>query len=76
MFYLKDTDYHIVNGEPQRVPLDSKRLLREIEIAPLVHLHSKALAEVTHAIYHPQVAWKEWRGRLVYKLGGKEKSSP
>jgi hypothetical protein len=70
LFFLKDADYQIVNGQPQRVPMSGKRLLREIEIAPLVHLHSHLLAEVVNLIYHPRDAWKEWRGRITYKLGG------
>jgi hypothetical protein len=72
LFFLQDTDYRIVNGEPKKIPLDFKRLLREIEIAPLVYLHFKPLAEVTNFIYHPVQAWKEWRGRLAYKFGKKE----
>ena len=74
LFYLKDADYQIANGQPQRVPVSGKRLLREIEIAPLVHLHSLPLAEVVNLIYHPRDAWKEWRGRIAYKLGERKQS--
>jgi len=70
LFFLKDADYQIVNGQPRQVPMSAKRLLREIEIAPLVHLHSIPLAEAVNSIYHPRDAWKEWRGRIAYKLGG------
>ena len=53
---------------PERIPVRGKKILREIEIFPLVTLHSIPLAEATNFIYHPVEAFKEWRGRLAYKF--------
>jgi hypothetical protein len=69
LFFLKDAITRLSTGNRSVFPC-GKRLLREIEIAPLVHLHSRLLAEVVNIIYHPRDAWKEWRGRIAYKLGG------
>jgi hypothetical protein len=68
IFHLEDADYSYQNGRLDRIPLHSHKLRREIEIYPLVQLHSKALAEITFAIFHPIKAWREFRGRIAYKL--------
>jgi hypothetical protein len=68
IFHLEDADYRLQNGQPLRIPLRSRKLAREVEIYPLVRLHSKSLAEIFFAIFHPLKAWKEFRGRLAYKL--------
>jgi hypothetical protein len=66
---LTDTDHQIFNGQVRRLPVRGKKLLREIELFPLLKLHSNTLAEVFYIIYHPRKAWKEWRGRIASKLG-------
>jgi hypothetical protein len=68
IFTLNDADYSYNDGQLQRIPLSFRKLVREIETYPLIRLHSKTLAEVTFAIFHPVKAWKEFRGRLAYKL--------
>jgi hypothetical protein len=68
IFTLADADYYLQNGQIQRIPLKSRKLMREIEIFPLTHLHSLPLADIFYAIFHPINAWKEWRGRTAYKL--------
>jgi hypothetical protein len=65
---LTDTDHTVTGGQVRRLPVRGKKLVREIELFPLLKLHSKALAEVSNFIYHPGKAWKEWRGRVVNKI--------
>jgi len=67
-FHLEDANWQIRDGQVQPVPLRGKKLLREMEIFPLIHLHSHALSQVLFAIFHPIKAWKEWRGRIAYKF--------
>jgi hypothetical protein len=68
IFHLEDADYSFQDGQLKLIPLRLSKLMREIEIFPLIQLHSKALAELFFAIFHPVKAWKEFRGRLTYKL--------
>ncbi len=69
VFTLKDADYTLEHDQLQKIPLRSGKLLREIEIFPLVQLHSMALAHVFFSVFHPVKALKEFRGRVAYKLG-------
>ena len=68
VFTLEDADYCIQDGQLQRIPLHPRKLRREIEIFPLVRLHSEALADIFFDIFHPIKAWKEFRGRATYKI--------
>jgi hypothetical protein len=72
IFTLHDADFTLENGKLQRIPLRGRRLLREVETFPLRKLHSYPLAELSFAIFHPLKAFKEWRGRVLYKLGKKQ----
>lgn len=74
-FHLEDADWHIRDGQLCKIPLRGNKLLREIEIYPLIGLRSYALAQITFAIFHPVKAWKEWRGRIAYKLGQLQESN-
>lgn len=66
IFTLKDADYHMQDGQLSRIPRRGKKLLREMEIWPLVSLHSRFLGEFFFMFFHPCKAWGEIRGRLVY----------
>jgi hypothetical protein len=68
LFSLQDANFELSSGELQPIPKKGRKLLRELETFPIVSLNSKALAELTFAIFHPLKAWGEWRGRLGYKL--------
>jgi hypothetical protein len=68
IFTLEDADCYIHNGHLHRIPLHPRKLMREIEIFPLTRLHSHPMADIFFSIFHPIKAWKEWRGRLTYKL--------
>jgi hypothetical protein len=68
VFTLVDADYSIQHDQLHPIPLHSRKLLREIEIFPLVRLHSMAMANLFFLIFHPIKAWNEFRGRAAYKL--------
>lgn len=68
IFTLADADFHIRNGQLQRIPVRTSKLMREIETYPLIRLHSKSIADLFFTIFHPITAIKEWRGRIGYKL--------
>jgi hypothetical protein len=69
IFHISDADWYLKDGQLKRIPIKGRKLWREIEIYPLIRLHSQALAEASFALFHPIKAWKEWRGRIAYKLG-------
>jgi hypothetical protein len=69
IYHLEDADHCIENGLLRPIALRGQKLLREIEAWPLNRLHSFAIAELFFAAFHPVKAWKEWRGRIRYKLG-------
>jgi hypothetical protein len=68
VFTLEDADNYIKDGQLERIPLHPRKLMREIEIFPLVQLHSEAMADIFFAVFHPIKAWKEFRGRAAYKI--------
>lgn len=57
IFMLSDANWAFNNGDIKRVKLNLNRLLREIEIFPLVSLKSICLGEVFHMILHPKKAY-------------------
>jgi hypothetical protein len=61
IFTLKDCDYKLINGQVGRVPLTWRRFWRGVEIFPLIKLHSKWLAQLFYAIFHPLKAYLELR---------------
>jgi hypothetical protein len=71
MFTLADAHYLIHNGLLERIPLRSRRLRREIEIFPLVNLHSQRLVDTMWTLLHPAKAWREWRTRAERRSSGR-----
>lgn len=64
IFTLQDCDYELdENGSLRRVPLNKNKLLREMEIFPLVTLKSKTLGDASFALFHPKKAYAEFRNR-------------
>ena len=65
IFTLMDCNYKAdANAEISRIPLNNKKkLLREMEIFPLVSLKSKALGNASFALFHPKKAYAEFRNR-------------
>jgi hypothetical protein len=75
IFSLLDADYELVDGKVIPYRLRGKKLWREIEIYPLVRLKSPALAQLFFAFFHPRKAFREWRGRLLWKLSNRDYQS-
>jgi hypothetical protein len=61
IFELQDVSHRLVEGHLRRAPLSWGKFWREVEIFPLVKLHSYALGQVFYAIFHPQKAYSEFR---------------
>lgn len=74
VFTLHDADFCIRNGRIRRARLNPGKLTREIEIFPLVRLHSMVLADIFFTVFHPLKGWRELRGRADYKLSQMRKS--
>ena len=68
IFTLLDADVTLKGGKLRRIPLRGRKLLRELETFPLRKLGCYPLAELAFALFHPTKAFKEWRGRVIYKL--------
>jgi len=64
-FRLPDANFRLTPKGIQKKPLTGRRILRELEIFPLVTLHSLALGEVFFLILHPV----ELYARIRKKLG-------
>ena len=64
IFTQLDCDHELdENGDLRRVSMNKKKLLREMEIFPLVTLKSKALGDASFALFHPKKAYAEFRNR-------------
>lgn len=68
VFQMDDSTHEIWLGQVNKVPCTWRRFWREVEIWPLVSLHSKKLGWIFYAIFHPCNAFLEVRGWLTYKL--------
>jgi len=70
IFTLADIDRRLVDGQVRRVPLSWKKFWREVEIFPLVRLHSSLLADLFFAVFHPYRAYGEFRAWLASRQAG------
>jgi len=61
IFRLEDASHRMKDSKISRLPITWKRFWREAEIFPLVTLHSKWLAWLFFAVFHPYKAYVEWR---------------
>lgn len=61
IFELPDASHRLQGGALRGVPFTWKRFWREVEIFPLVSLHSYPLAQAAYALFHPRKAYREWR---------------
>ena len=61
IFRLVDANLSLKGGEISHKPMTWQRFWRELEIFPLVRLHSRFLGNLNYAILHPQKAYEEWR---------------
>jgi hypothetical protein len=69
IFKLTDARYNLNEDGLQRKPLTWQGFWREVEIFPLIRLHSKVLGWLAFILFHPIRAFKEIKGWLAYKLG-------
>jgi len=68
IFTLRDHT-HIFDGEDLvKKKLDWQSFWREVEIFPLVNLHSKFLGFLSFLVFHPIKGFKEIKGWLDYKF--------
>lgn len=68
IFRLADATHELTDTQLSNKPLDWAAFWREVEIFPLVWLHSRFLGWLSFALFHPIKAYKEIKGRLAYKL--------
>jgi len=68
IFTLADVTHRLSAAGLKRKTMTWKSFWREVEIFPLVRLHSKPLGWLFFALFHPVKAFKEVRGWLAYKL--------
>lgn len=64
IFNLLDANYSLEGGEIQPARMTGEKWLREVEIFPLIKLHSYALGQLMFALFHPQKAWRELRSAM------------
>jgi hypothetical protein len=72
IFNATDSRYLLTAEGLKRKPLGWAGFWREVEIFPLITLHSRVLGWISFAIFHPILAFKEVRGWLAYKLSSKK----
>ena len=61
VFELPDASHRLPGGQLARQPFSWARFWREVEIFPLVRLHSFALAELAYVLMHPLKVYRDWR---------------
>jgi hypothetical protein len=69
IFTLMDTSHRLVGDKILPAASSWKKFWREVEIFPLIHLRSYALAQIFYTIFHPQKAYREFRKSLRNKAG-------
>ena len=68
IFTLRDHTHVFDGNEISRKKFDWNSFWREVEIFPLVSLHSRFLGFIFFALFHPLKAYKEVKGWLNYKF--------
>ena len=62
-FLLNDTNMKMTANDIVPMPLSWSRFWREVEIFPLLGLHSYPLAQAAYALFHPVNAYRDLRAR-------------
>ena len=68
IFTLQDVTHVMTDQGLAKKPLNWKTFWREVEIFPLIRMHSRPFGWLSFAIFHPVKAFNEVRGWLAYKL--------
>ena len=66
--YISDANFQLVNGKLTSPPFTWQRLLRSIEVFPVLKMDSYFLAQVFFAIYHPARAFRKTRRWIKRQL--------
>ena len=75
IFNLMDVDRELVDGEVRKIEITAEKRLREIEIFPLVRLHSRFLGQLFFVIFHPVKAYRELRAWLGKNIRGQQRKA-
>jgi len=67
IFTLFDAQVELVDGVFRRKRFTLHKLVREIEIFPLIHLHSLPLGKVYYFLFHPIKAYRSFRSIFLKK---------
>ena len=65
VFTLDDVSHEVRNGQVRPVKKTVNRILREIEIFPIIRLRSRILNAMSYAIFHPRDAYGDLRAWLA-----------
>lgn len=68
MFTQQDANYFLEAGHLHRSPMTWQRFWREVEIFPIISLHSPFLGQLFFGVFHPIKAYDEFRAWLKRKL--------
>ena len=69
-FLLNDTDKKMTPDDIVSMPLSWSKFWREVEIFPLLNLHSYPLAQAAYALFHPIKAYRDVRAsQQGHKIG-------
>ncbi len=71
IFNLLDANRMFIQNRVVSPPLTIKRAAREAEIFPLVTIKSLAIGQLFYSVFHPRLAYQEFRGWLTWKLSRK-----
>ena len=63
IFTLQDVNWKFERNKLLRAKMTWARFWREVEIFPLISLHSKCIGDFFFAVFHPQKAYNEFRKR-------------
>jgi hypothetical protein len=61
IFFLRDCNYHVIDGRLQHARLTWMRFWREVEIFPLIKLHSRGLGYLFYYVRHPVKGYRVLR---------------
>ncbi len=73
IFHLIDCDRRMEDGRIQPSQIEWKKFWREVEIFPLVKLHSEWLGQLFYAVFHPIKAYREFRAWMKKKSAAQAK---
>jgi hypothetical protein len=68
--FIGDANCQLANGKLSSPPFSWKRLLRSIEVFPVLKMDSYFLAQVMFVIYHPAKAFRKTKRWIKRQLRG------